>query len=159
MCQEIMLAVTGFPFRGVRGLLRDYHRGTIRGEVYPGIVPRRGEVVEYAPCSLLLALRSLLSAPCSILPFLFSMLYALCSMLFSVRLLLRIIMRPVVDLQDERIFQGYGWAVDVILGVDVEHPLFHFDSGVAEFSLQDVHELVGGVKVGLRNSGAFFEPA
>jgi len=46
MCQDIMLAVSGFPFRGVRGLLRDYHRGTIRGEVYPGIVPRRGEVVE-----------------------------------------------------------------------------------------------------------------
>ncbi len=46
MCQEIMFAVTGFPFRGVRGLLRDYHRGTIRGEVYPGIVLRRGEVVE-----------------------------------------------------------------------------------------------------------------
>ena len=41
-----MLAVTGFSFRGVRGVLRDYHRGTIRGEVYPGIVPRRGEVVE-----------------------------------------------------------------------------------------------------------------
>jgi len=83
MCQEIMLAVTGFPFRGVRGLLRDYHRGTIRGEVYPGIVPRRGGVVEYAPCSLLLALRSLLSAPCSILPFPFSMLYALCPMLYA----------------------------------------------------------------------------
>ena len=46
MCQDIMLAVTGFPFRGVRGLLRDYHRGTIRGQVYPGIVPRGGEVVE-----------------------------------------------------------------------------------------------------------------
>jgi hypothetical protein len=62
MCQDIMFAVTGFPFRGVRGILRDYHRGTIRGEVYPGIVPRRGEVVEYAPCSLLSALCSSLPA-------------------------------------------------------------------------------------------------
>jgi len=50
MCQEIMLAVTSFLFRGARGLLRDYRRGTIRGEVYPGIVPRRGKVVEYALC-------------------------------------------------------------------------------------------------------------
>jgi hypothetical protein len=62
-------------------------------------------------------------------------------------------MWPVVDLQDEGIFQGHGWAVDVVLGVDVEHPLFHFDSGVAEPSLQDIHELLGGVKVGLWKSG------
>jgi gamma-glutamylcyclotransferase (GGCT)/AIG2-like uncharacterized protein YtfP len=46
MCQEIMVQVTGFPFRGVRGILRDYHRGIIRGEVYPGIIPRKGGVVE-----------------------------------------------------------------------------------------------------------------
>jgi gamma-glutamylcyclotransferase (GGCT)/AIG2-like uncharacterized protein YtfP len=46
MCQEIMVEVTGFPFRGVGGILRDYHRGTIRGEVYPGIIPRKGGVVE-----------------------------------------------------------------------------------------------------------------
>jgi gamma-glutamylcyclotransferase (GGCT)/AIG2-like uncharacterized protein YtfP len=46
MCRDIMLAVTGFPFRGVRGILRDYHCGTIRGEVYPGIIPSKGGVVE-----------------------------------------------------------------------------------------------------------------
>ncbi len=46
MHREIMLAVTGLPFRGVRGLLRDYHRGPIYGEVYPGIIPRKGGIVE-----------------------------------------------------------------------------------------------------------------
>ncbi len=46
MCEEIMLAVTGRRLTGIRCLLRDYERGKIQGEVYPGIVARPGQVVE-----------------------------------------------------------------------------------------------------------------
>ena len=46
MCEDILLAATGCRFAGVRGVLRDYERRTIRGEVYPGIVVTPGKVVE-----------------------------------------------------------------------------------------------------------------
>ncbi len=46
MCEDILLAATGCRFTGVRGILRDYERRTIRGEVYPGIVVTPGKVVE-----------------------------------------------------------------------------------------------------------------
>jgi gamma-glutamylcyclotransferase (GGCT)/AIG2-like uncharacterized protein YtfP len=46
MCEEIMLAVTGCRLPGVRGFLRDYERGKIQGQVYPGIVARPGKVIE-----------------------------------------------------------------------------------------------------------------
>lgn len=46
MCEDILLAATGCRFTGVRGVLRDYERRTIRGEVYPGIVVTPGKVVE-----------------------------------------------------------------------------------------------------------------
>jgi gamma-glutamylcyclotransferase (GGCT)/AIG2-like uncharacterized protein YtfP len=44
--EDIMFAVSGHRLTGVRCLLRDYERGKIQGEVYPGIVARPGKVVE-----------------------------------------------------------------------------------------------------------------
>jgi gamma-glutamylcyclotransferase (GGCT)/AIG2-like uncharacterized protein YtfP len=46
ICEDIMFEVSGCRLTGVRGFLRDYGRGTIRGEVYPGIVAKPGKVVE-----------------------------------------------------------------------------------------------------------------
>jgi gamma-glutamylcyclotransferase (GGCT)/AIG2-like uncharacterized protein YtfP len=46
ICEDIMFAVSGRRSTGVRCLLRDYERGKIQGEVYPGIVARTGKVVE-----------------------------------------------------------------------------------------------------------------
>lgn len=41
-----MLAVTGHRFNRTPGFLRDYWRRAVKGEVYPGILPERGGVVE-----------------------------------------------------------------------------------------------------------------
>ena len=46
MCEDIMLAVTGERFSRNAGFLRDYQRRKIKGEVYPGVIPRPGGVVE-----------------------------------------------------------------------------------------------------------------
>jgi gamma-glutamylcyclotransferase (GGCT)/AIG2-like uncharacterized protein YtfP len=46
ICEDIMFAVSGRRSMGVRCLLRDYERGKIQGEVYPGIVARPGKIVE-----------------------------------------------------------------------------------------------------------------
>jgi len=46
MCEDIMLAVTGRRLSSLRGFLRDYRRRTVKGEVYPGLIPGRGGVVE-----------------------------------------------------------------------------------------------------------------
>lgn len=46
MCEDILFAVSGRRLTGARCLLRDYERGKIQGEVYPGIVARPGKVVE-----------------------------------------------------------------------------------------------------------------
>jgi gamma-glutamylcyclotransferase (GGCT)/AIG2-like uncharacterized protein YtfP len=46
ICEDIMVAVSGRRVTGVRCWLRDYARGKIQGEVYPGIVARPGKVVE-----------------------------------------------------------------------------------------------------------------
>ena len=46
MCEDIMLAVTGRRLSSLRGFLRDYQRRTVKGEVYPGLIPERGGIVE-----------------------------------------------------------------------------------------------------------------
>jgi gamma-glutamylcyclotransferase (GGCT)/AIG2-like uncharacterized protein YtfP len=46
MCEDIMLAVTGRRLGSLRGFLRDYQRRTVKGEVYPGLIPGRGGIVE-----------------------------------------------------------------------------------------------------------------
>ena len=46
MCEDIMLAVTGRRLSSLRGVLRDYHRRAVQGELYPGLIPGRGGVVE-----------------------------------------------------------------------------------------------------------------
>ena len=47
MCADIMHAVSGSPgLAGSRGLLRDHCRLCVRGEHYPGLVPRPGASVE-----------------------------------------------------------------------------------------------------------------
>jgi gamma-glutamylcyclotransferase (GGCT)/AIG2-like uncharacterized protein YtfP len=45
MFEDILQLVTGCSLHGVRAVLRDYQRFLVRGEVYPAIVPRRGEMV------------------------------------------------------------------------------------------------------------------
>ena len=46
MCEDIMFAVTGSHFSRTAGFLRDYRRLAVKDEVYPGILPERGRVVE-----------------------------------------------------------------------------------------------------------------
>ena len=46
MCEDIMLAVTGQRFRRIAGFLHDYQRRTMKGEVYPGLIPKPGGIVE-----------------------------------------------------------------------------------------------------------------
>lgn len=47
MCADIMREVTGCPeLAGTAGLLRDHYRLCVRGEHYPGLVPRPGASVE-----------------------------------------------------------------------------------------------------------------
>jgi gamma-glutamylcyclotransferase (GGCT)/AIG2-like uncharacterized protein YtfP len=46
MCEDIMLAVTGQRVSRMAGILRGYQRRTIKGEVYPGLIPKPGGVVE-----------------------------------------------------------------------------------------------------------------
>jgi gamma-glutamylcyclotransferase (GGCT)/AIG2-like uncharacterized protein YtfP len=47
MCADIMRAVSGCPnLAGSAGLLRDHCRLCVRGEHYPGLVPRPGASVE-----------------------------------------------------------------------------------------------------------------
>lgn len=47
MCADIMRAVSGCPNpAGISGLLRDHCRLRVRGEQYPGLVPRSGASVE-----------------------------------------------------------------------------------------------------------------
>jgi len=46
MCEDIMLAVTGQRFSRNAGFLRDYQRRRIKGEVYPGLIPKPGGIVE-----------------------------------------------------------------------------------------------------------------
>jgi len=46
MCEDIMLAVTGRRFTRTPAILRDFRRRAVRGEVYPGILPERGGIVE-----------------------------------------------------------------------------------------------------------------
>lgn len=47
MCADIMCAVSGYPEpAGSAGLLRDHCRLCVRGEHYPGLVPRPGASVE-----------------------------------------------------------------------------------------------------------------
>jgi len=47
MCADIMRVVSGSPgLAGSRGLLRDHCRLCVRGEHYPGLVPRPGASVE-----------------------------------------------------------------------------------------------------------------
>jgi len=46
MAEDIMLAVTGHRFSRTPGFLRDYRRRAVKGEVYPGLIPERGGVVQ-----------------------------------------------------------------------------------------------------------------
>ena len=46
MCEDIMLAVTGRRFSRIPGSLHGYRRRSVKGELYPGIIPERGAVVE-----------------------------------------------------------------------------------------------------------------
>ena len=46
MCEDIMVAVTGRSFRHIPGTLHRYQRRAIQGEVYPGLVAKKGGVVE-----------------------------------------------------------------------------------------------------------------
>jgi gamma-glutamylcyclotransferase (GGCT)/AIG2-like uncharacterized protein YtfP len=47
MCADIMRTVSGCPeLAGTAGLLRDHARLCVRGEHYPGLVPRPGASVE-----------------------------------------------------------------------------------------------------------------
>jgi gamma-glutamylcyclotransferase (GGCT)/AIG2-like uncharacterized protein YtfP len=45
MCGDIMEKVSGFSAASVRAILGDYKRISIKGELYPVIVPREGEEV------------------------------------------------------------------------------------------------------------------
>ncbi len=45
MFDDILRAVTGCSLNGVHGLLRGYQRFVVRGEVYPAIAPKQGEMV------------------------------------------------------------------------------------------------------------------
>lgn len=45
MFEDIMSSVSGSRYECGPALLRDYRRSAIRGEVYPGIRPKKGEVV------------------------------------------------------------------------------------------------------------------
>ena len=42
MCEDILFAVTGTYFDGKKGLLREYQRKCLKGEIYPGIVACSG---------------------------------------------------------------------------------------------------------------------
>ena len=46
MCENILFAVTGSCFASIKGVLHGYHRKTIKGEIYPGIVACSGGVIE-----------------------------------------------------------------------------------------------------------------
>jgi gamma-glutamylcyclotransferase (GGCT)/AIG2-like uncharacterized protein YtfP len=43
---SVVQAVLGYLPSSTRGILHDYYRGTIRGEVYPGITARMGHRVQ-----------------------------------------------------------------------------------------------------------------
>lgn len=45
MFDDIMFTVSGSRYKSAPALLRDYRRAVVRGEVYPGIAPQKGEVV------------------------------------------------------------------------------------------------------------------
>ena len=45
MFDDIMFTVCGSRYQSAPAVLRDYRRAVVRGQVYPGIVPQRGEVV------------------------------------------------------------------------------------------------------------------
>jgi hypothetical protein len=46
MCPDIMEEVSGYQFTNIHGILKGYCRLKIKGEIYPAIVPDKGDSVE-----------------------------------------------------------------------------------------------------------------
>lgn len=45
MCAEIMSAVCGYPLVGEPATVKDFRRLSVKGEVYPGLIPQSGSEV------------------------------------------------------------------------------------------------------------------
>lgn len=46
MCEEIFFSVTGIPLPCSRGQLQEYSRHPVAGQLYPGILPKKGATVD-----------------------------------------------------------------------------------------------------------------